>query len=284
MRDPFRIDGPTAITVSGGRTSGLMLRMTLDRNNGMPADATAMFCNTGKEDEATLVFVRDMSEKWGVQITWLEYRRDGDEGGTFEVVTFESASRAGEPFEAVIAQRGGKLPNPVARYCSSEMKTRTMHRYLRSLGIQEWDTFLGIRADEPARVSKFRANPHPETKDETVSMPLADLDITAHVVGEFWRNNDFDLGLPNMNGKTMHGNCDLCMMKPASQVFSLIHEKPERAVWWARQEEKAAITADGNGRFFRIDRPSYRQMRDYSASQINMFDRDERAIPCLCGD
>lgn len=284
MSDPFRIDGPTAITVSGGRTSGLMLRMVLDRNHGMPEGGISMFCNTGKEDEATLVFVRDMSEKWGVPITWLEYRRDGDEGGTFEVVTFESASRNGEPFEAVIAQRGGKLPNPVARYCSSEMKTRTMHRYLRSLGIQEWDTFLGIRADEPVRVSKFRANPHPETKDETVSMPLADLGITAHVVGEFWRNNGFDLGLPNMNGKTMHGNCDLCMLKPASQVFSLIHEKPERAVWWAKQEAKAAITADGNGRYFRIDRPTYTQMIDYSASQINMFDPEEQAISCLCGD
>lgn len=279
-RNPFKIDCPTAITVSAGRSSGLMLRMTLDRNGGLPNDGIAMFCNTGKEEEASLRFVRDMSLNWGIPIVWLEYREDAG----FAVVDFESASRNGEPFEAVIKQRGGVLPNPVSRYCSSEMKTRTMHRYLRSIGIDEWDTFLGIRGDEPSRVHKFRVNPHPETKSETVRLPLADLDITAHVVGEYWRNSTFDLGLPNMNGKTMHGNCDLCMLKPAHQVFSLIAEKPERAIWWAQAEEKAAEVATGNGRFFRADRPSYMQMIDYQKQQIDMFDRDEQAISCLCGD
>lgn len=279
-RNAFKIDCPTALTISAGRSSGLTLRMTLDRNDGLPADAIPMFCNTGKEDEASLRFVRDMAERWSVPVVWLEYR----EGGNFAIVNFDTASRNGEPFEAVIRQRGGVLPNPVARYCSSEMKTRTMHRYLRSIGFEEWDTFLGIRADEPVRVAKFRANPHPETKDETVRLPLAEVDITAHVVGEFWRNSPFDLGLPNMNGKTMHGNCDLCMLKPAHQVFSLIAENPARAIWWAAQEQKAAAVTMGNGRYFRTDRASYAQMLAYSKTQIDMFDSDERGISCLCGD
>lgn len=292
-RNAFKIDCPTAITVSAGRSSGLMLRMTLDRNGGLPPGAIPMFCNTGKEDEASLRFVRDMAINWSVPIVWLEYVSGIEFAGsfvrtahepTFKIVTFETASRNGEPFKAIIDKRNGILPNPVARYCSSEMKTRTMHRYLRSIGIEEWDTFLGIRADEPIRVAKFRANPHPETKDETVRLPLADTDITAHVVGEWWRNNSFDLALPNVNGKTMHGNCDLCMLKPAHQVFSLIAEKPERAVWWAEQEKKAESVATGNGRYFRTDRASYAQMLAYSKSQIDMFDPDEQAISCLCGD
>jgi hypothetical protein len=115
-----------------------------------------------------------------------------------------------------------------------------------------------------------------------VRIPLADAFVTAEDVGAFWRGQPFDLGLPNINGKTMHGNCDLCFLKPAHQVFSLIAEKPERAVWWAKQEAEAR--ASGDGRFFRNDRPSYAQMAKYASEQVDMFDREEEAIACFCGD
>jgi 3'-phosphoadenosine 5'-phosphosulfate sulfotransferase (PAPS reductase)/FAD synthetase len=305
MSDPFRIDGPTCISFSGGRTSAYMLWRVLQSNGGLPSDAKVLFANTGKEEEATLRFVRDCGERWGVPITWLEYENPetysapveeqiaewrfiamATEPERFNVVDFATASRTGEPYEALIAQRGGVLPNRVARFCSSELKTRTMHRYLRSIGWTEWDTFIGIRADEPRRVTKFRANPHPETKAEWVHMPLANVGIGAQDVGAFWRAQPFDLGLPNMNGKTMHGNCDLCFLKPASQVLSLIAEKPSRAVWWAEQERKAESVATGNANRFRDDRPSYAAMHNQARLQTDAFgyDPDEEAIPCFCGD
>ena len=268
MINPYKIDGPTAIPTSGGRSSAYLLHRVLEANSGLPDGTVSLFCNTGKEEEATLEFVRDIASNWNIPITWLEYR----DGAGFEVVTFDTASRNGEPFEAIIRQRGGVLPNPRARYCSSEMKTRTMHRYLRSIGWTEWDTMLGIRADEPQRVAKFRFNPHPETKDEFVRIPLADAFVGSGEVGEFWKNSVFDLHLPNHNGKTMHGNCDLCFLKPAHQVLSLITEK------------KAQSVATGNGDKFRIDRPSYAQMAQFAADQRDMFDPKEEAISCFCGD
>jgi 3'-phosphoadenosine 5'-phosphosulfate sulfotransferase (PAPS reductase)/FAD synthetase len=279
--DPFLIDGPTCISFSGGRTSAYMLWRAMRANGAFGPDVRVIFCNTGKEEEATLRFVDRCSREWGVSITWLEYQ--GEAG--VKVVDFASASRNGEPFEAVIAQRGGVLPNRVARFCSSEMKTRTMHRHLRAQGWTEWDTFIGIRADEPRRVAKFRATPHPEGKHEEVHMPLALAGIGAAAVGTFWRSIGFDLELPNNNGKTMHGNCDLCFLKPAHQVFSLIAEKPQRAVWWAEQERKAGSVATGNADRFRDDRPSYAEMARYAASQRDAFGHeDEEAISCFCGD
>lgn len=200
------------------------------------------------------------------------------------MVDFDTASRAGEPYEQVIQQRNGVLPNLRARYCSSEMKTRTMHRYLRSLGWAEWETMIGIRADEPRRAAKFRFNPHPETKAEYVRVPLVDAFVSARDVGEFWQDQPFDLALPNIKGKTMHGNCDLCFLKPAAQVLSLIQEKPERAVWWAEQERKAKTVAHGDGARFRNDRASYAQMAIFADQQTDMFDQDEEAIACFCGD
>ena len=178
------------------------------------------------------------------------------------------------------------LPNRMARYCSSELKTRTMHRYLRWSGWTEWDTFIGIRADEPRRVAKFRANPHPETKAETVDMPLVWAGVGAAEVGEFWKAQPFDLELPNNGGKTMHGNCDLCFLKPAAQVQSLIAEKPARAVWWAKQEAKALSAGIGwSGSRFRDDRPGYAAMKLAAEQQrpLQGFEHEE-ALACFCGE
>jgi 3'-phosphoadenosine 5'-phosphosulfate sulfotransferase (PAPS reductase)/FAD synthetase len=282
--NPYEIVDKTCISFSGGRTSAYMLHKVLQNGGGqLPNEAKVIFCNTGKEEEATLQFVNECSKRWNVEITWLEFAVQNNEKIS-KVVNFETASRKGEPFEAVINFYQPSLPNGRARYCSSQMKTRTMHRYLRSIGWDEWDTFIGIRADEPRRVVKFRANPNPEGKHETVHLPLAQDGISSKDVSNFWKQQDFDLGLPNINGKTMHGNCDLCMLKPKAQILSLIQEKPERALWWIKQEEEASKRCAGDGKFFAIDRPTYAQMYKYAAEQTDMFDKEEEAISCFCGD
>lgn len=288
MNDPFKIDSPTCISFSGGRTSAYMLWRVLQSNGGLPADAVVCFANTGKEDEATLRFVRDCGERWGVPITWVEYRND--ERG-FAVVDFDTASRGGEPFEAIIRKRN-YLPNPITRFCTSELKIRTMHKWLRAnwqmLGWDaqdlEWNQMIGIRADEHRRVAKIRARGHStETTKETMLMPLADAGVTVQDVDAFWSRQEFNLELPTYNGRTLAGNCDLCFLKPAQQVRTLISEKPERAVWWARMEA-LALASKPDGAVFRKDRPGYAQMAQFVAQQRDMFDPNEEAIACFCGD
>ena len=280
--DPFKITEPTCISFSGGRTSAYMLWRVIQSGGGqLPCQAIVCFANTGKEDEATLRFVKDCSEQWSVEIHWLEYR---DADPAFKRVTFDTASRQGEPFDALIKRYEPSLPNGRARYCSDYLKTRTMHKYLKSIGMEEWDSFIGIRADEPRRVAKFRADPNPKGKFETVFLPLVPDGITSKEVGNFWKLQGFDLGLPNMNGKTMHGNCDLCYLKPKAQILSLIKEKPQRATWWINHETEAAKRNTGDGKYFAIDRPTYAQMYQYSFDQSDMFDPNEEAISCFCGD
>jgi hypothetical protein len=117
-------------------------------------------------------------------------------------------------------------------------------------------------------------------------MPLVWHGIGAADVGEFWKAQPFDLELPNNGGKTMHGNCDLCFLKPAAQVQSLIAEKPSRAIWWAKQEENALAAGIGwSGAHFRDDRPSYANMLKMAESQVDMYGHgDEEGIACFCGD
>jgi hypothetical protein len=134
--------------------------------------------------------------------------------------------------------------------------------------------WIGMRADEQRRAAKIA---------DKFRIPLVTAGITKEDVGAFWRNQPFDLGLPNMNGVTMHGNCDLCFLKGGAQVLSLIQEKPERAIWWAKMEA-LALASKPSGAFFRSDRPSYASMVKYAAEQTDMFDPNEEAIACFCGD
>jgi hypothetical protein len=251
-----------------------MLWRVLQSNEGLPAEAIICFANTGKEDEKTLEFVRDCAINWNVEIYWLEFQ---DAEPAFKRVTFETASRSGEPFEALIRKRN-YLPNPVTRFCTSELKIRTIHKYLKSLGWEHNESmdWVGMRADEQRRAAKIA---------DKSRIPLVTAGITKEDVGAFWRSQPFDLGLPNMNGVTMHGNCDLCFLKGGSQILSLITEKPERAVWWARMEALAlALASKPSGAVFRSDRPSYASMLKFSQEQQDMFDPNEEAIACFCGD
>ena len=282
MSYPFKITEPTCISFSGGRTSAYMLWRVLQAHGGkLPDDAIVCFANTGKEDEATLRFVQRVSEEWDVPIVWLEFR---DTEQRFEVVSFETASREGQPFEALIRKRN-YLPNPVTRFCTIDLKIRPIGRYLLSIGMAETKTeaenmsMIGMRADEQRRAAKIA---------DKSRIPLVKAGITKQDVGEFWRAQKFDLELPNMNGVTMHGNCDLCFLKGGGQILSLVTEKPERAVWWAKMEALAlALASKPSGAVFRSDRPSYSQILEFSQSQGDMFgafDQHEEAIACFCGD
>lgn len=115
MSDPFKIIEPTVISFSGGRTSAYMLWRILQSNNGLPDEAIVCFANTGKEDEATLEFVRDCEKNWGIQIHWLEYI---SEKPKFKRVNFDTASRNGEPFEVMVQDKGMMIPNNFMRFCT----------------------------------------------------------------------------------------------------------------------------------------------------------------------
>jgi 3'-phosphoadenosine 5'-phosphosulfate sulfotransferase (PAPS reductase)/FAD synthetase len=285
VSDPFKIDGPTCISFSGGRTSAYMLWRVLQSNGGLPDEAVVCFANTGLEDEATLRFVRECESQWGIPITWIEYRRDTP---GFALVDYDSAARNGEPFDALnVAHR--YLPNPMMRYCTRDLKTRPMRKYLKDkfAGVDGWTEFVGIRADEQRRVSRIRGRDKDGAAGYDTALPLASAGVAAADVKAFWSQQPFDLDLKSHNGVTWAGNCVLCFLKPAAQIQSLIAEDPSRATWWIKQEAWAeTIKNDKNslGVRFRFDRPSYTEMARFASDQGDMFDSNEEAIACFCGD
>ena len=64
MSNPFLLPPQSVLSFSGGRTSGFMLRRTLNAFGGkLPSDRKVIFCNTGKEREETLEFVERCSQR-----------------------------------------------------------------------------------------------------------------------------------------------------------------------------------------------------------------------------
>lgn len=271
-RNPYRIAGPALISVSGGRTSGFMLRQIIDAHGGtLPDDVIPVFCNTGKEVEATLIFVRELQDRWAPTLTWLEYRNNGS-GHTFVVVDYCSASRDGEPFDQVIAHRG-TVPCRVARFCSGELKTRTGNRYAKALGWSEWGRAVGLRYDEPGRVSRLQ----PDEPAEEPECPMFRAGHTLDDVLSFWREQPFDLQLPGND--PAFGNCDCCFLKRRARIEKVLMTRPEAGEWWASHEERTGST-------FRIDRPTYRQMMTQLSVQGRLLDDaiEDDTMPCMCHD
>jgi len=272
LTDPFRITGPAVVSFSGGRTSGYMLHRILQAHGGMlPDDVVVLFQNTGREMPATLDFVRDCAAAWGVHINWLEFTARTPTG--YRVVNHNNASRAGEPFAALIEAKS-YLPNPIARFCTEELKIRTAERFLRgTLGWEHWTDVVGLRADEPGRVLKATANGR--------LCPLAEAGIEEHDVLQFWRRQPFNLRLAGR----WEGNCDGCFLKNRGAISRMFRDHHERMQWWVDQERQLRHGA-GQGATFRADREDYASIARTTRNQgVLPFDLED-SLPCteaVCG-
>jgi 3'-phosphoadenosine 5'-phosphosulfate sulfotransferase (PAPS reductase)/FAD synthetase len=286
MNDPFKIEGPAVISFSGGRTSGYMLWRILQSHGGtLPDDVKVSFANTGKEMPETLDFVKECSERWNVPIVWVEYEDSDETAKRMKVVDYKTAARNGEPYDAII-KRKNYLPNPVARFCTVELKIFPIERYARSLEFDDYFMVIGLRADEQRRAAKVIGNPSGNRAGYDRIIPLYHAGITAADVGRFWDEQPFTLNLPSIGGITKHGNCDLCFLKGAGQVLSLIREQPSRATWWIKAENSIVDNGQisGNAARFRSDRPSYAAMYEMATKHGELFDYDETLQDCACTD
>lgn len=269
--NPYTLpDGNVQICFSGGRTSAYMLHQILEANGDLPDRTQVVFTNTGREMDATLDFVQECATRWGVHVTWLEYRWAEP---FFEIVNHNNASRDGEPFEALIRKKK-YLPNQQSRYCTIELKIRTAKRHLMSLGWKEWTNAIGIRADEPKRI-----RPEDDKMKERwfTWQPLVHAGVGKHDVSLFWRKQPFDLNLPNIKGVTPWGNCDGCFLKAESKLAALAREYPERHLWWEDMEMLASDWTIGNGARFSLDY-SRRSLRDFVERQGDWIFDDEDAL------
>ncbi len=194
-----------AISFSGGATSGFMLKMLLDhfRTHEPDREVVVTFCNTGLEHPRTLDFVNQCDREFRADVVWLEAVVTHGQriGIRHKIVTYETASRNGEPFENYIKKHG--IPNTMYKQCNSRLKTEVMDHYRSSIGwhFDDYSTAVGIRADEIDRVSA-------KAMAKGIFYPCADAGITKADVKSWWSQQPFWLDVPEHLGNCFTGDTE----------------------------------------------------------------------------
>lgn len=231
------------VSFSGGRTSGYMSHKLIESGK---YNLHFVFMNTGCEHERTLWFVNECDKYFGMNLTWIEAVTHPDErrGSTHKVVTYETASRNGEPYEGVTQKYG--ISNQTWQICTRELKSNAQRDWRKSNGLGHVKTAIGIRVDEFDRMSAVQKN---------LVYPLIDTwPTTKQQVLEWWGNQPFDLNLPEHLG-----NCTWCWKKSYRKLALVWQDMPEAFDFPKRMESTYQFVGpedskgpDGKGRrFFR---------------------------------
>ena len=236
MNDPFFIEGPALLSLSGGRTSAYMLWRILQAHGGvLPPYIHVVFANTGKEREETLRFVHEISVRWGVHVVWVEFvtdLRSAGAAGRVTVVGYNSASRAGEPLDRLIARKKAIFSTVRGRWCTERCKVGALIDYMETIGHLpgSYTELIGFRADEGDRVYELPRKPR--NAGRSLSFPLAEASIRKGDVNAFWSGHDFDLMIPRGTG-----NCDHCPFMAFKARVARARRNPEGIEWWLAKEE-----------------------------------------------
>lgn len=272
------------ISFSGGESSALMTYKILNelhQMNGGLADryenVLVVFANTGEENEQTLEFVDECDKRFGFNTVWVEavVHPEKGVGTTHRIVTFETASRSGEPYEDVIKKYG--IPNKNYPHCTRELKTAPIYSYIRSVGwsLGTFDVAIGIRIDEIKRKDKA-------AHLKGLIYPLCDWEpITKRDVNIFWSRQPFRLRLTGYQG-----NCKWCWKKSYRKLLTIMDESPDKFLFPERMEQYGAVNQSathGPRRFFRghktvQDLRAMHEAGDWERAMDDSLDIDEGCV------
>lgn len=262
-----------AISFSGGRSSAVMLDRCLDKYADT-REILITFANTGCEHEETLRFVDAVDKHFckprGFEVIWIEAEIHGPgKGPTAKMVTYETASRDGRPFEAAIEKHG--LFGPSHPNCTGRLKDEPIHNYLRQMGwkAKTYDCAIGIRADEADRMSKDR-------KERRFIYPLIEEGWRKRDVNEYMAQFDWDLKLKH----DAWGNCTWCWKKSFRKLMTITKEDPSVLDFPGRMERKYGMINKGEAEmteprvFFRGNASAQDIMKRAFTEQFKPYEDD----------
>lgn len=227
------------VSFSGGRTSAYMAKMLIDLYSDKYV-LVFVFMNTGLEHKKTLEFVDKCDKAFGMGLIWIEavVHHGERKGSGFKVVNFETAARAGEPFEEVIEKYG--IPNASFSHCNRELKLNPFKALKKALGIRDAFTAIGIRIDEIDRMSI-----HAE-RDKLLYPLISWFPTTKPAILAWWKKQPFDLEIPEHLG-----NCGPCWKKSKRKLLTIAKNHPESFWFTAYAEAKYPNNGAGpDGRVF----------------------------------
>lgn len=195
------------ISFSGGRTSAYLVNLMRD-----DPDARFVFMDTGAEHPATYEFVRNVVKHFGIELTCLrvDVNPELGKGNGYKVISIDDIRQDLKPWAAMIEKYG--VPYVGGAFCTDRMKLGPFTKYCNDeFGKGNFETWLGIRADEPNRL----------TPKHGIRFLAEISDFEKRDILNWWSSQDFDLGIDEWNG-----NCVFCMKKSDLKLAAAQRDNP----------------------------------------------------------
>lgn len=184
------------VSFSGGRTSAYLCYLMKEMYED---DVDFVFMDTGAEHPKTYEFVRKCNEHFGLNLTCLRTKFNPELGkaNSYSIVGVDKIKHDLKPFKEMLKKYG--TPYIGGMFCTDRMKLVPFTKYCNeTYGRGNYETWLGIRSDEPKRLSKKEGIRY-----------LAEIsDFDKVDVLDWWSEMPFDLDLDEWSG-----NCVFCPKK-----------------------------------------------------------------------
>ncbi len=204
------------VSFSMGRSSARAVLLAIDKYGFKNVDVVLM--DTGGEHPLSYKFAKDMVDHFGISITCLrgDFSKPLGKGVGFNVVPLSECRHDLKPFKEMMAKYG--VPYIGGMFCTDRMKLQPFKKYCdEKYGNKNYETILGIRADEPKRL-----------RDKPFISYLADIcDDEKQDILNFWSKQVFDLGIEDWNG-----NCVFCPKKSNLKLAAAQRDNPDLYSQW----------------------------------------------------
>ncbi|AUS01769.1 phosphoadenosine phosphosulfate reductase family protein [Vibrio phage 1.291.O._10N.286.55.F6] len=222
------------VSFSGGRTSAYLCYLMKEKFGN---DVDFIYMDTGAEHIETYRFIRRVNQHFELNLTCLrgDFNQPLGSGHSYKIVDIDDLKPDLGPFRDMCMKYG--TPTVASGWCTSRIKQETHDKYCNEkYGKGEYQTWLGIRADEPKRLGGVGKN---ESLKYMAEISGADKED----VLDFWSNMPFDLNIPEWLG-----NCVFCFKKSNLKLAAAQRDEPEMYIEWLEMIESAPDRNKKEGR------------------------------------
>lgn len=203
------------ISLSGGRSSGLLLYLMRQKQLNEGLDVRYVFCDTGVEHPMTYRFIREIVKFWDIPLIILQAEinpilGEGNSYSVWEPKDIQTRMPSVKPFVDMMSKYG--TPYIGGAFCTDRLKLSPFKSYCDDMfGKGNYTTWIGIRSDEPKRLILKNNIRY-----------LADIsDFDKNDVINWWKKQPFNLLIPEHLG-----NCIFCIKKSIKKIGLATIDEP----------------------------------------------------------
>ncbi len=216
------------VSFSGGRTSAYLCALMIEKFGSENVDF--VFMDTGFEHPDTYDFVKKVNAYFDLNLVCLRGDFSAPLGGGvgFKIVDINECKQDLVPFSEMMEKYG--VPYIGGMFCTDRMKLQPFKKYCDDkYGRGNYETWLGIRVDEPKRLSNKQGIKY-----------LADIsDFDKQDILDYWKEMPFDLGI-----EEWLGNCVFCPKKSSLKLAAAQRDEPEIYLKWLESIHDDTVRVD----------------------------------------